>query len=516
MLAAVTRLPLLALVLVGLALGMLLPLALAMLQADWSTGRAFFYSAAFTAVVATGIALILPSHIVTPKEELGALALAWLIVPVFAALPLYMETPRLGLTGVWFEMTTSFTTTGGSAYRDLTRVPDAIHLWRGLVAWLGGFFTLTAAYAIFAPRRMGGFEIDAAVSRALGGMAERSLSQSSLIPPLNQRLFRAIGDVAPIYCLLTAVLGLIFHAFGQDDLDSAVHAMSILSTSGISPRPEGLAGANSLIAELSAFVLMVLAATRLLYGHATHGVTRHVWYRDVELRLMAWLVGLATLLLFGRHWIGALTVITPDEEGDLLAALWGNIFTVTSFLTTTGFVSASWEEARHWSGLSNPSLVLLGLAAVGGGAATTAGGVKLIRAYALFRHGFRELERIAKPDSIIGVGVGMRGMMRQGAVIAWTFIMLYFIVLTAAMLGLTAAGMSFQNALISATAALSNTGPVYEEVTSAHATFAELNPAARIILGIAMIAGRIEMLALAALLNQRWWSNTGNATRNLW
>ena len=61
-----------------------------------------------------------------------------------------------------------------------------------------------------------------------------------------------------------------------------------------------------------------------------------------------------------------------------------------SFLTTTGFVSEHWAEAQNWSGLRTPGLVLMGLALIGGGVATTAGGVKLLPVFALYQNGVRE------------------------------------------------------------------------------------------------------------------------------
>jgi Trk-type K+ transport system membrane component len=42
-------------------------------------------------------------------------------------------------------------------------------------------------------------------------------------------------------------------------------------------------------------------------------------------------------------------------------------------------------------------LLLMGLALMGGGVATTAGGVKLLRVYALYKHGAREMERLVHP-----------------------------------------------------------------------------------------------------------------------
>ena len=109
-------------------------------------------------------------------------------------------------------------------------------------------------------------------------------------------------------------------------------------------------------------------------------------------------------LLFLRHWMVSFdeALEVPFVEG--LRALWGAWFTVMSFLTTTGFVSVDWEVARAWSGLGAPSVLLLGLAVFGGGVATTAGGVKLLRVHALYRHSVREMEKLVQPSSVGGAG----------------------------------------------------------------------------------------------------------------
>ena len=78
-------------------------------------------------------------------------------------------------------------------------------------------------------------------------------------------------------------------------------------------------------------------------------------------------------LLFLRYWWGALEFDDQENLSAALNAFWGAAFTVLSFLSTTGFESTVWHEARGWSGLATPGLILLGLAMVGGGVATTAG-----------------------------------------------------------------------------------------------------------------------------------------------
>ncbi|MEM6497246.1 MAG: TrkH family potassium uptake protein [Pseudomonadota bacterium] len=419
---AFLRLPILPMLVGFLAIVMLIPAVYASFQEEWRIARAFLHSAIFTGVSAAVLTLLLSSRReVTAQRELTALLLCWLLVPAFAAIPVVRLEPTLGAVGAWVEMVLSFTTTGGSLFADLRSVPDAIHLWRGIVGWTGGLVTLIAAYVIMSPRRLGGFEVDAANPRSTGMLtAGQTVALAASTAPIDARLVRAIRTVFPVYVGLTAGLALVLSSLGESGIYSSVHAMSVMATSGISPDPKGIAGTGSIAAEIVIAVFLVLAASRILYFNASETGQIRRWQTDPELKLMAWLVGLATFALFGRHWLGALSVDVSESLPNALAALWGTVFTTLSFVTTTGFESAFWETARTWSGLENPGLLLLGLCAVGGGAATTAGGIKLIRAYALIRHGMREVQRIAQPDSVIGLGADMRSITRQGAVIAWT------------------------------------------------------------------------------------------------
>ena len=305
----------------------------------------------------------------------------------------------------------------------------------------------------------------------------------------------------------TAALAIAFNAVDKAGLTAAVHAMSIVSTSGISPHSNGFASGSSLPAEFIALVFMGLAASRLPYSGTVLGRAPADWRRDPELRLMIFLVLGATGLLFLRHWAGALTIDNEQSALYGLEALWGGVFTTLSFLTTTGFESYAWEKARDWSGLDNPGLVLLCLCMIGGGAATTAGGIKLIRAYAMIRHGARELERIAMPHSVAGLGAGPRELRREGAFIAWAFMMLFIVALMACVVGLTLTGIRFETALFAAVAALSNTGPAYAMIAGKGAGFWEFGAVQHSILALTMMLGRIETLAFIALFNINLWTS---------
>lgn len=507
------RIPVIGLLIALLALLMLVPMTHAIIDAEWRVARGFLYSSIFAMMSSASIAVLLrPMKLQdTARHELLTLLLVWVFLSVFAAVPLILLTPQLGIVGAWFEMVAALTTTGGSAYPRVSAAPEAVHLWRGLVGWFGGLLTLMAAYVVLAPRRLGGFEVLAAAD---GLVTQRSVDLRVPGAQFASRTDRALKTILPVYMLMTIALGLVFNVADKPGLVAAVHAMSVVSTSGISPVEGGFGASGSFWTELAAATCMVLAASRVFYRDATQTGRRRAWTQDPELRLMAVFVALATALLFLRHWVGVLMIDVDVDTLDGLRAFWGTLFTAISFITTTGFESHDWQTARDWSGLANPGLILLALCTIGGAAATTAGGVKLIRAYALIRHGTRELERIAMPRSVVGSGAGPRGLRREGAFIAWAFMMLFIMALMAAVLGLTLTGMSFQSALIAAIAALSNTGPAFSAVSETGQGFASLEATQHAILAVAMFLGRVETLAAIALFNPDSWKRRNARSKN--
>jgi trk system potassium uptake protein TrkH len=147
----------------------------------------------------------------------------------------------------------------------------------------------------------------------------------------------------------------------------------------------------------------------------------------------------------------------------------------------------------------------MGLALIGGGVATTAGGVKLLRIFALYKHGAREMDRLVHPSSVGGAGAEARRIRRQGAHVAWIFFMLFAmsVAITAACLSLT--GLDFRASMILTIAALSNTGPLASITGEAATSYAALGAASKAVFAAAMVVGRLELLALIALANPALW-----------
>lgn len=502
--------PVLALLIAMVGAAMLIPAIMAFVEGDERIARAFFFSGVGALMGAGVLALALqrPPREASAREEISVYLLAWLVLPAVAAVPLMLTSRQIGIGGAFFEMVAALTTTGGTVYFDLDLAPRAVNLWRGMTGWIGGLLILMAAHAVLAPRNLGGVEVRGSGISLSEAQAARTGDLDA--PTLGQRVRRSWRVIAPAYAGLTGAAMLLLSFSGQTGLESAVHGMSILSTSGISPHQAGFAAAGGTGAEVVAAVFMVIAATRLSFEPGRRWPGLAGWQTDPEVRLMVALVGAATLALFARHWFGVLTIdekIPVEQAGD---ALWGAFFTSISFITTTGFDSSTWESARNWSGLENPGLVLLALCAIGGGAATTAGGVKLIRVHVLALQGSREIGRLTQPSAVPQMrdptGTGRsRAERRDGALIAWAFTMLFLAAAMFGTLALTLAGLGFEEALVAALSGLSNTGPAYALVSGHQQGFASLGSGAQAVMVVLMIIGRVETLALIALINPDRW-----------
>lgn len=493
---------------------MMLPAIYGLAIRQHADARAFFYAGLLLAVLAAMLAIVRYRPAQTEdrdgkrdrdregRKQLLTLLAAYTVLPIALAVPFAEATGNTTFFNAYFEMVSALTTTGATLFDDPDRLSRTVHLWRAIVGWLGGLLAWITAIAVLAPLNLGGFEV---LSARQAGQGVTNASQIVRVAAAPERIARYTARFLPIYVGLTAALWLALSMVGSTPYVALCHAMSTLATSGISP-VGGLEGTGGGFAgEVLIFAFLFLALSRKTFTADDVRGSGPPLSRDPEMRIGLMLVVVLPALLFLRHWGGAFEVDRVWDVPAALNALWGGVFMVLSFLTTAGFESASWGEARMWSGLQAPGVLLMGLAIFGGGVATTAGGVKLLRLYALVRHGEREIEKLISPNSVGGAGALARRIRREGAYVAWVYFMVFAFTIAGVMILLSLFGIHFEEAAVYTLAALTTTGPLVHVAAEVPYSFGDLHTGAKAVLAATMVLGRLELLAMIALFNPEFW-----------
>lgn len=491
------------------ALAMLLPAAVGFTLREHHAARAFLYSAALLASISAIILLAnrsSQSRNLLVSHPFFVLSAAYLVLPPLMALPLTEALDALPLHDAWFEMLSALTTTGASLLGP--DVPLSVHLWRAMVGWMGGLLILVFAVAILAPMNMGGFELvqpeRQGTRRAQGGARRDALPQGAGRGGASTtgRLAAHVGLILPVYAALTLLLWIGLSIAGNPPVASLIMAMSTLSTSGIVPGPQ--AAPLSLGSEVLLLVFLLPAVSRGVWPASLRGSSLGLvpgldWRRGET--------GLALILILGLLAIFGLQLLLggmASVDGmQALREFWSVLFNGLSFLTTAGFVSSMTDLAGGM--FAGPAgIILMGLAMVGGGIATTAGGLKLMRIFALIWQAKHEVEHLMYPSAIGGDGAWLRSLRGSGAFSAWLFLMVFVFSLAVVMALLAVLGLSMESALIYAVAALSTTGPLVQVVASEPLFWSDLATAQKAVLGLGMMLGRLEFLLLLSVLWPRF------------
>ncbi|MFP3943880.1 MAG: potassium transporter TrkG [Alphaproteobacteria bacterium] len=455
------------------AAAMMLPLVAAGGPAEPGVLRAFLVSAVITGFAGGGLVVSLRGkrRVTGPREAMLLAALSFAAVPLFAALPVYTSLAQAGVVDAWFETVSGLTTTGAPLF-DAAELAPQILLWRSLLEWLGGLGILAVAAAILSGLGQAPLPVQPVPEPAVQG--EPSL-------PHLEEAFRL---VAPYYAGLTALLLLAVLLTGMPFAQGLRLTLSTISTGGFGA-PGGLDHSPAVLI----VVMAGLAAGSfniLLHWYGVRG-RFGVYGNDPETRvLLALIVSGGAVLAIAATWFGGWT---PFQA----------VFNTVSLISTSGVLVAP-EGA-----VPIPLPLLLVPVMIGGSALSTAGGMKAVRVGVMFRQAENELERLAFPHRVIRNRFGERRVTVGLAMAIWASFIGYGGAISLLALAVAASGFEFGVALTAAVAAVSNAGPVLFAADGAPASYAGFSEPIRILLGAAMIAGRLEVLLLLCLLNPAYW-----------
>lgn len=377
-----------------------------------------------------------------------------------------------------FEATSGITTTGSTILSGIERLPPSLHLWRALLQWLGGLGVIGMAVSILPFLRIGGMRLFHTES---SDWSEKSL-------PRLQTLARML---LLTYLGLTIACILSYWLAGMTPFDAVAHAMTTVSTGGYATDDRSMGRFGSSVLWVGTVFMLIGALPFTLIISFIDRPTKAVFRNQQVLGLLAIVLFVTALLTLHLVLVHA---FAPFE------ALTQSAFNLVSIITTTGYASADYTT---WGGFSIALFFVVMF--IGGCSGSTSGGMKVFRFQLSYLFLRSQIQRLIHPQGVFIAQYNRKPLADEIILSAVAFSFLFFLCLAVFTLLLAALGLDFVTSLTAAATALTNVGPGLGEIIGPAGNFASLPSAAKWILSLAMIMGRLELLTVMVLFSPVFW-----------
>lgn len=398
-----------------------------------------------------------------------------LVTLMFAASPLVMSYPMMasGLSFIdaLFEAVSGITTTGLSTVPTLENMPETFLFSRAWMQWYGGLGIVVLSLALLIHPGL-----------VAKGLASADIEHDDLIGGTKAHARLALK----VFLTMTAVgIGGALLA-GMGARDAVLYTLAAVSTGGFAPHDNSLAALNA--AGQSWITLLCLAGAipltlyyRTLRERRRLPVDMLQLYSIVGAALVTTLLlGASMRLLDGMAWADVL------HHAPLLAF---------SAQSTAGFSSMPCPDLD-----TDSKLVLIYSMLIGGGAGSTAGGIKVLRLLIVFAVLRMVIVRACLPrHAVAGTILGDKQLQGSEIQEAMLLILLFVMVVALSWLPFVAMGYNPLDALFEVASATGTAG------LSVGVTSTTLPPLLKGVLCADMLMGRLEIIAWLVLLYRGTW-----------
>lgn len=460
---------------------MLIPLVTEIIYNEGNLG-ALLFSMGITAFVGTLLIRLRPrSHDMGRREAILLTALTWIILSIFGMLPFLFSQTLDNVTDAFFESINDFTTTGGSYFPPLEESGHAMLIWRSTMRWLGGMgiILFTLAVAPMLNNSGGIFLFNAEIT---------GITHDKLRP----RISSTARGLWLVYTILTlALTGLL--CIKLSFFDALCDGMSVISTSGFATLDVNGDMANSYYLKIVLIIFMFLGGVNfsLIYK----GFTGH-WH-DVRVNTtLRWYLGfilISYLLLTLNVFLHGLAINADDVTVDPL-------FQAVGTISSTGLSEPDFDQ---WGALSTIILVILMF--IGACSGSTSGGAKIDRIIVLLKFLKSEFFKIMHPNNVTAVAINGRGMKLGLVQKVLAFLCLYVIVIFISGTLLVLSGVTLRESFFFSLSSISNTG-IGTDTVGLGSGFSALPMAAKWILSMVMVTGRLELYTVLLIFTPYFWT----------
>ena len=411
------------------------------------------------------------------REGFVIVALSWLILSLFGALPFRISGYIPHMVDAVFETASGFTTTGASILADVESWPRSLLFWRSFTHWIGGMGVLVFVIAIV----------------PLAGGSDMFLMKAESPGPSVKKLVPKVRSTAAalygMYIVIT-VLQILFLVCGRMPLYESL--LTAFGTAGTG----GFGFLNDSMARVTGYQQVVITVFMMLFG-----VNFNAYFLLFQ-RKFKEVLSMSEVIAYFSVIAASIIVISINISGMYPStglAVKDAAFQVGSMMTTTGF---STTDFNLWPSLSKGILVTLMF--IGACAGSTGGGIKVSRILIMAKTIKKEVNYFAHPNSIRKIKVDGRQLEHTVLRATNVFLCTYLFVFVISFLIITLDGFDLETSFTAVAATLNNIGPGLGKVGPS-ANYSGLSYLSKIVLTFDMIAGRLELFPVLLLFSRETW-----------
>ena len=421
-----------------------------------------------------------PNRNLSSRDGFFFVTSSWILAAGFGAIPVFISGAIPSYTDAYFEIMSGFTTTGASILTDIESLPRSILFWRSLTHWLGGMGIVVLVVALIPLLGVGGTK--------LVGAESPGPSVDKFTPKIrNNALILWL-----IYLGLSLIETLLLMAGGMDLFDATTHTFGTMATGGFSPKAASVGHYNSAYIDAVITVFMVLAGCNFaLYYRILKGRIRDV-FTDGEFRVYIAIFFIVSVLI----------AVNLRFRGGYESA--GNAFRFASFqtatiITTTGYATTDFELWPNFS-----KVLLFFLMFIGGCSGSTGGGIKVIRIVTAAKLAVNNIKYMLHPRGVFTLKVGSSTIRKEVVYTIAGFFALYIFTILATTIIVSTSGTDIETSISTALVTVGNIGPGFGRIgpTENYYFFPSY---IKWVLSLAMMAGRLELFTVFALLTPQFW-----------
>lgn len=463
---------------------MAVPFVTALVFQEWEPAERYLFGIGIALVVGTLLQFlrIEPGRL-GRRQALAVTGFAWIVLAFFASVPLFLSGHYATYMDALFDGVSGLTTTGATVALDIDHFSNADNMFRFMMHLVGGLGLIVVALSLGIFGKRSGSSLYTAEGRS-----------EHVVPNVVQTTQLILRITLVIIFIAAVVLTALCISIGMEPVRAVLQsiwlAISAFNTGGFAPMAESVSYYNSIPIEVFLMLLMILGSISFVVHAEVWKGRLQSFFGDIEIRTMLiWLLVMTVVV--------AASLSASALFSDLPAIIRRGLFMVVSAFSTTGFQNVTTNQLTTVFS-SGAFLALALIAAVGGSAGSTAGGVKLHRVGIIFKSIVSTVKEAVSPSSARVVvsynHLGRRVLSSDAVKEAMTVFVLFVITYSVGALVGIAHGYEASQAIMESVSMTSNGGIITGIVTPG------MSPSLEAFYIFQMWAGRLEFVTLLAVL----------------